>query len=114
MVENWGISSAGWFTSEMPAYDGGNCEETDEYLLAVTSVTDARESENEFIQECILTEFLWKQKLQAHILALKSTWLQKEMKQKEVLNGLKLSKANPFISESLAHEEKQSSSFIHS
>jgi len=56
MVENWGISSAGWFTSEMPAYDGGNCEETDEYLLAVTSVTDARESwnkpknENEFIQ----------------------------------------------------------------
>lgn len=119
MVENWGISSAGWFTSEMPAYDGGNCEETDEYLLAVTSVTDARVShgsknENEFIQECILTEFLWKQKLQAHILALKSTWLQKEMKQKEVLNGLKLSKKNPFISKSLAHEEKQSSSFIHS
>lgn len=29
MVENWGISSAGWFTSEMPPYDGGNCEEID-------------------------------------------------------------------------------------
>lgn len=26
MVENCGMSSAGWFTSDMPAYDGGNCE----------------------------------------------------------------------------------------
>lgn len=33
MVENWDISSAGWLTSEMPAYDGGNCKEIDSYLL---------------------------------------------------------------------------------
>lgn len=36
MVENCGMSSAGWFTSDMPAYDGGNCEGENEKTKVVS------------------------------------------------------------------------------